>query len=731
MAETVSIVITARDEASKVFRNLSGIAGGAFKVAMAGATVGLGAVAAGVGLAISEAMDAEVVLAKLESVIKSTGGAAGVSSEEAQAWADSLSKVTRFSDDTIISTETMLLTFTNIGENVFPQATEMALNMAEMFGGVDQAAIQLGKALNDPIEGVGALKRVGVTFTAEQEAQIKAMMDVNNIAGAQGVIMAELEKEFGGVARAAGSTLSGKFAILKNQLLNVAEAVGTRLLPYITRFVDFVTAKVLPTIDRFGSIFSNLFEAILTGQWDQVGEIFGFFLGNTEKANEVAFGLIDTFRSIADTISGFMNDTLIPFVKEHWEGFRAALIAVGAVLAGAMIVTGIVSIAGALVALLNPVTLIIAGVAALAFAWKENLFGIQDVTKKLWNEHLKPIFEDIAAWLKIHIPIAIQIAKQFWESTLKPALEAIGKFIVEKVIPAIGDFVDWLKVALPSAIQLAKQAWESVFKPALEALWTFVKDTLIPILLDVGAWLEEALPKAFDLAKQAWENVFKPVLEALWGFIKDTLWPILQDVLGWFQDNLPAAFGIIQDAWNNVLKPVFQAMWDFINNNLVPIFNTIVDIVGNLLKGAFQGLIDFWNNIAKPIFDGIKTIIDAIAGAFGTLVDGVQSVIDTINGLIDAASGIEDALPDWLIPGSPTPLELGFRGIAKAMNDVNKTPLFEANMPTQSPLSKAGNGRNGGDVKSNTNYYNLTINSSATTESALNDFNLMKAWGGA
>ena len=51
------------------------------------------------------------------------------------------------------------------------------LDMAEIFGSVDSAAMQLGKALNDPVNMMGALTRAGVTFSEEQKEMIKNFVD--------------------------------------------------------------------------------------------------------------------------------------------------------------------------------------------------------------------------------------------------------------------------------------------------------------------------------------------------------------------------------------------------------------------------------------------------------------------------------------------------------------------------------------------------------------------------
>lgn len=153
--------------------------------------------------------------------------------------ASDLQRVTRYSDETIIGTESMLMTFTKIGRAVMPQATEAVLNMATALGtDTNSAAVMLGKALNDPINGITALRRVGVTFSADQEKLIRKLMRTGDIAGAQKVILAELETEFGNSARAAGDTFAGKIDILMNKISDVTEQLGNFLLPILSTIID-------------------------------------------------------------------------------------------------------------------------------------------------------------------------------------------------------------------------------------------------------------------------------------------------------------------------------------------------------------------------------------------------------------------------------------------------------------------------------------------------------------
>jgi phage-related minor tail protein len=199
--------------------------------------------------AINSAGESQLAVSQLNAVIESTGGVAGVTADHATALADSLQSVTRFSDESVLAGQNMLLTFTNIGAagGVFDLATKTALDMSTALGGdVSQSAMQLGKALNDPINGITALQRVGVTFTEAQKEQIAAMVEAGDVAGAQTLILQELQREFGGSAVAAGQTFPGQMDIMKNKMDEINEAIGNILIPALG---EIVTA-VGPIIDK-------------------------------------------------------------------------------------------------------------------------------------------------------------------------------------------------------------------------------------------------------------------------------------------------------------------------------------------------------------------------------------------------------------------------------------------------------------------------------------------------
>jgi hypothetical protein len=57
------------------------------------------------------------------------------------------------------------------------------------FGTAEMNAVQLGKALNDPIKGIAALAKSGVTFTEQEKDKIKTLVESNKLLEAQDMVL--------------------------------------------------------------------------------------------------------------------------------------------------------------------------------------------------------------------------------------------------------------------------------------------------------------------------------------------------------------------------------------------------------------------------------------------------------------------------------------------------------------------------------------------------------------
>jgi hypothetical protein len=242
-----------------------------------GGTAGLvagAATAAFVAIGVSSVkafMDAQEVMAQTEAVLKSTGGQANVTADDIVEMSQSLRDLTGIDDEAIQASSNLLLTFRDVhnelgkGNDIFDQAQKSILDMATALNegavpsteDLHSATLQLGKALNDPIQGMTALRRAGVSFSESQKEVITSLVESGDLLGAQKLILAEVRKEFGGAAEAAGQTFAGRLAILKSHLEDVQEEIGEALLPALESLLDLVESLV-PVVGVLGQVFKSL-----------------------------------------------------------------------------------------------------------------------------------------------------------------------------------------------------------------------------------------------------------------------------------------------------------------------------------------------------------------------------------------------------------------------------------------------------------------------------------------
>jgi len=173
---------------------------------------------------INNTIEQEKAISQLNATLKSTGRFSESLSKDMQDFASSLQEVTTFGDEAVIASQALLLTFTQIGGDAFPRAQRAILDVATAMGtDLQSATLQVGKALNDPILGITALSRSGIQFTQAQKDVVKQMVETGNAAGAQEIILKELEAQFGGSAEAARNTLGGAIESLKNNFGDLLE----------------------------------------------------------------------------------------------------------------------------------------------------------------------------------------------------------------------------------------------------------------------------------------------------------------------------------------------------------------------------------------------------------------------------------------------------------------------------------------------------------------------------
>jgi len=273
---------------------------------------------------INNTIEQEKAIAQLEATLKSTGRSSESLSKDMQDFASSLQEVTTFGDEAVIASQALLLTFTQIGGDAFPRAQRAILDVATAMGtDLQSATLQVGKALNDPILGMTALSRSGIQFTQAQKDVVKQMVETGNAAGAQEIILKELEVQFGGSAAAARNTLGGAIESLKNNFGDLLEGDSggegvngatsainnlsdTMASPEVKAAFGTITSAVILLLEKSAAAtvaFTNFGTAI--GEW--AGRLA---VGPADAMEQVNLEL-ENSRAILKNIGGELNTARI------------------------------------------------------------------------------------------------------------------------------------------------------------------------------------------------------------------------------------------------------------------------------------------------------------------------------------------------------------------------------------------------------------------------------------
>jgi hypothetical protein len=541
-------------------------------------------------------------VAQTNAVLESTQGVSGMTAESVADLANSLSKVIPIDDELIQSTENMLLTFTKIGKDIFPLATETALDMATALGEDPvNAAMQLGKALNEPIEGVTALRRVGVQLTDQQEEAVKSMMAVGDIAGAQAIILKELGTEFGNSGRAAGKTMAGQMKILGTQIGNVREAIGMALLPVLMNLTNFAMKKLIPALQDLADEWIPKVQAALKQVKDALTPVF-------EKMKPI-------FQTLSEN--------------------KDVMAVVAAIIGGVLV--------GAFIALAAAAWTAAAGV--IAATWPFIAIGVAIVAAIAAGVLIVKHFDDIT-----------KAAGDLLEKI--ESLPVIGD-IVKHLVDYVGQVFDQLKVVFDDVIQVANDmlaffkdifsgdwgaAWDDLKTLASDALNALVDFVKLGFMTTIYGVLASFVP--WDSVKDAIGDFATKFTGAFTG-VKDFLgehWPEIATIIsGPFAPLVALAsdsFGI-----RSHLETAMDRIKTYIGDRVGDIVTFFTDLPGRLLLtlGALSGAAA---SLGSAIRDGI---IGGIRGTMGVIGNLEEQLIAALKSLINSAiQAVNDAIPNEL-----------------------------------------------------------------------------------
>lgn len=634
-AKTVEDLGKTAKDAGKGFSVLSEIGISALRELGAAATNaalgGLKALGGAVMDGIADAREAAKINAQTAQVIKSTGQAAGVSAEHVADYAASLSAAagqSLFGDSQIQESTNLLLTFTNIKGTVLDAATAISVDMAQALGGAPKdAAIQLGKALNDPVKGVTALTRVGVTFSQEQKDMIQALVDTGDVAGAQAVILEELNKEFGGSAAAAAAA-DGGWAQFNDRLGEAKETIGAAILPLLNTLVSFMNDSLMPMIETAATAFS----AWLANPQTQAG------IAQLTSAIQTGLGVALTF----------ITETAIPALIAGWQAIQPAIQALLPIVAS--IINSFKS-AGDSTSALGGV------LQDVGVIWTQYRALIEAELAAIWAI-IQAVFTQIMIFWQAHGTEIMAFVQMTWDTIVQIitlALELLQATIIP-TLQNIAVFISTHSAEIQSVLTIAWEAIRSIVTAALAIIKGIIQTALALVRGDwQGAW--DAIKGIAVAAWAALQALFKLQLDLIyliwgdtWNKVKVFFQGIMDGIVGWVLQTLQGIVnalnsfaGTAKSAAGSIGSAIVNGITSGIESGASAIINAAKDAAMDALNAAKSALgigspskvfakqigLPMAQGMAVGLAGGAPMVADAANYTAGAGVAGASSVANT------------------------------------------------------------------------------------------------------
>lgn len=566
---------------------------------IAGVVAGLGVTAAATKFftgAIAEAREAAKVSADTALTIADTGAAAWTSAGHIGDLATSLSNYAGIDDEAIQSNENILLTFKSIqnagtGANaVFDRAAKATVDLSSKFGDMKSSSIQVGKALEDPVKGLAALGKAGVTFDETQKSMIKHMVESGDKIGAQKMILSAIEGQVGGLAGA----MADPWDRLQVTWKNVQEAVGTALLPVLNKVLTWGADLLPKALGVATQIWEGLKAAIddFIGGWENADAKVGTggFVGVMIKAGQDAQKI---WQKVKEGIDGFVggwqnaNAKIGPGVS----GFTATMLRMGA--AAHKVFDDIKAFAGQVVAFF----------------------------------HAHP---DLGLAMVSPAAEAIKQVIQHWQQ-IKPVIAETVKWISTNVIPAVRQVVAYMVEQFGHLVAWVKTEWPKISE-AIGHVMVVIRDIIGVVVLAIAFIWEHAHTQIMAVAKATWDTIQATVSAAI---------EIVKDVINLVLDVINGDWG---KAWHDITD-IFSTVWGLI----ITVAGNFMVILWNLFVGALQVLAAIVGNGLMAVLGWFASLPGSILGALGDLGGLlIWAGLSLISGLKNGAVAAAEGLWGWL-----------------------------------------------------------------------------------
>lgn len=206
----------------------------------------------------------------------------------------------------------------------------------------------------------------------------------------------------------------------------------------------------------------------------------------------------------------------------------------------------------------------------------------------------------------------------------------------------------------------------------LEVLVAQIGMDLLPIVEEMIAgfqkfWKEHgpAITKAIREIAQWLSTQLVPAIRDTWNWLTTQFIPGVERAANAVGTAFKTSLDAVTFAFNRDFGPAISAVSKFINdqitfsNNLRTSLGILASQIGTTVSQAF----DSGKRAIDGFLGGIRDIYNFVSGTFNRAIQDLQTTLSNLRP------------PAIFTPGSPTPFEMGLRGIQNAMTQINRTGL--------------------------------------------------------
>lgn len=278
-----------------------------------------------------------------------------------------------------------------------------------------------------------------------------------------------------------------------------------------------------------------------------------------------------------------------------------------------------------------------------------------------------------------------------WENAwaaFNERMQPVYDFINNEIIPLLGTLWGIIKTEGSESIATFLKHWNEELKPDMKEWGTWAEETLLPDLFLLWTWFKTNLPEALQTFLDTWNDEWFPAYLNFHNWLRDKMFVAFKDFYVWLRIALPLALIFLKEQ-----------------------IETPLEALGRFLAKLTEIGLWFYQNlpIMKQDFENFKSAFVTAADIARGAIAGVNSALSDLWNWLQKTFTLHIQIPSIIIPGSPTPFEIGLRGIAAAMRDVKhlSSQAFGAGSPmARSPMSSPGM-LGGGSRQSITNNNNL------------------------